>query len=160
MKTEPQKEHEWLQQFVGEWMYETECSMGADKPSENFKGEECVRSLGGLWMLSESQCEMPGCGMATMVMTLGYDPQKQKYVGTWIGSMMTHLWLYEGTLDAEGKVLTLNSEGPNCVDEGKLATYKDVIEFPNDYQRIHSSYLLGDDGEWGLVMTTNYRRKT
>lgn len=95
-----------------------------------------------------------------LLMTLGYDPQKQKYVGTWIGSMMAHLWLYEGTLDAEGKVLTLNSEGPNCADEGKLATFKDVIEFPNDYQRVHSSYLLGDDGEWSRVMTTNYRRKT
>lgn len=134
--------------------------MGADKPSENFNGTECVRSLGGIWVLSESQCEMPGCGIATMVMTLGYDPQKQKYVGTWIGSVMAHLWLYEGTLDAEGKVLTLNSEGPNCADEGKLATYKDVIEFPNDYQRIHSSYLLDENGEWSLVMTTNYRRKT
>ena len=29
MKTEPQKEHQWLQKLVGEWTYESECSMGA-----------------------------------------------------------------------------------------------------------------------------------
>jgi hypothetical protein len=160
MKTEPQKEHEWLQQLVGEWIFESECIMEPGKPPENFKGSECVRSLGGLWVLCESQCEMPGGGMANMLMTLGYDPQKQKYVGTWVGSMMAHLWMYEGAMDAEGKALTLNSEGPNCAEEGKLATYKDVIEFPSDYHRVQTSYMLSDEGEWRLVMTANYRRKT
>ena len=32
MKTEPQKEHEWLQRLVGEWTYESECSMEPGKP--------------------------------------------------------------------------------------------------------------------------------
>ncbi len=27
MKTEPQKEHLWLQKLVGEWTYESECVM-------------------------------------------------------------------------------------------------------------------------------------
>ena len=35
-----------------------------------------------------------------MIMTLGYDPQKKRFVGTLIGSMMTHLWVYDGALDA------------------------------------------------------------
>jgi len=41
------------------------------------------------------------------MMTLGYDPQKKRYLGTWIGSMMSHLWVYEVELDASGSVLTL-----------------------------------------------------
>jgi uncharacterized protein DUF1579 len=47
-------------------------------------------------------------------MTLGYDPEKKQYVGTWVGSMMSYLWVYDGSLDAEEKVLTLNAEGPSC----------------------------------------------
>lgn len=29
MKVEPQKEHEWLHQLVGEWTYESECPTAA-----------------------------------------------------------------------------------------------------------------------------------
>lgn len=89
MDIEPQKEHQWLHQLVGEWTYETECVMGPDKPPEKFKGSETVRLLGGLWVQCEGTGEMPGGGMATTIMTLGYDPQKKYYVGTFVASMMT-----------------------------------------------------------------------
>lgn len=159
MKIEPQKEHEWLQKLVGEWTYESECSMEPGKPPEKFSGSETVRSIGGLWILCEGRGEMPGGGMATTLMTLGYDPQKKHYVGTWVGSMMTHLWIYNGSLDADGKVLTLNAEGPNCMEEGKLSKYKDVIEIKSHDHRILTPHMLGDDGEWRPLMTAHYRRK-
>jgi len=160
MKTEPQKEHDWLQQLVGEWMYEIEVTMEPDRPSQKATGTESVRSLGGLWILAEAQGEMPGCGAATAMMTLGYDPQKQRYVGTWIGSMMTHLWVYDGELDAAERVLTLDSEGPAMAGEGKMARYKDAIEFKSGDRRIMTSHVLGDDGQWHQFMTVNYWRKT
>ncbi|HUL10832.1 MAG TPA: DUF1579 domain-containing protein [Methylococcaceae bacterium] len=158
MNTEPQNEHQWLQKLVGEWTYESECSMGSDKPPEKFKGSESVRSLGDLWVLCEGRGEMPGGGMATTLMTLGYDPQKQRYVGTWVGSMMTHLWVYDGYLDPEEKVLMLNAEGPSWAEEGKLAKYKDVIEIQSDDHRVLRSHMLGDDGQWHQFMTAHYRR--
>jgi hypothetical protein len=159
MKTEPQKEHQWLQKFVGEWMYETEATMEPGKPPEKFGGTESVRSLGGLWILAEGQGEMPCSGVATTMMTLGYDPQNQRYVGTWIGSMMTHLWVYDGELDAAERVLTLNAEGPDMSTEGKMAKYRDVIEFKSDDHRVLTSHVLGDDGKWHEFMTANYRRQ-
>jgi hypothetical protein len=159
MMIEPQKEHQWLKKLVGEWTCESDCSMGPGKPSEKFKGTESVRSLGGLWILAEGQGEMPGGGAATTLMTLGYDPQKKRYVGTWIGSMMTYLWVYDGGLDAAGKVLTLDAEGPDMATEGKVANYKDVIEFKSDDYRVLTSHMLGDDGEWHGFMTAHYRRK-
>jgi hypothetical protein len=158
MNTEPQNEHQWLQKLVGEWTYESECSMGSDKPPEKFKGSESVRSLGDLWVLCEGRGEMPGGGMATTLMTLGYDPQKQRYVGTWVGSMMTHLWVYDGYLDPEEKVLMLNAEGPSWAEEGKLAKYKDVIEIQSEDHRVLRSHMLGDDGQWHQFMTAHYRR--
>ena len=164
MHVEPQKEHQWLQKLVGEWTYEHDCSMGPDKPPEKFRGTETVRSLGGVWAVCEGRGQMPGGGAATTIMTLGYDPAKKRYVGTFIGSMMTHMWVYEGQLDATGKVLTLDTEGPSWtpegkVVEGKMAKYKDVIAFKSDDYRTLTSNLLGDDGKWQEFMTAHYRRK-
>ena len=161
MQFEPQKEHHWLQKLVGEWTYETEAAMGPDQPLEKMTGAERVRSLGGLWILAEGEGEMCGAAATTImttIMTIGYDPQKQRYVGTWIGSMMSYLWLYDGELDAAQNVLTLNSEGPAMAGEGKMAKYKDVIEFKSDDYRIMTSHELGDDGQWRQFMTVHYRR--
>lgn len=167
MLAQPQKEHQWLQKLVGEWRYETEALMGPDQPPVKSTGTETVRSLGAaensssgaLWILAEGQGEMPCAGHATTLMTLGYDPQKQRYVGTWIGSMMTYLFHYEGELDASETVLTLNNEGPSMTGENKLAKYKDVIEFKDDHHRVMTSHMLGDDGQWHQFMTAHYWRQ-
>jgi hypothetical protein len=157
MQAQPQKEHQWLQKLVGEWTSEADAVMGPDKPPEKFKGTESVRSLGGVWVVCEGQGEMPGGGAATTIMTLGYDPVRKRFIGTFIGSMMTHLWLYDGALN--GNVLTLDAEGPNFAAEGKMAKYQDMIEFKSDDHRILSSQMLGDDGKWNQFMTAHYRRK-
>lgn len=158
MKSEPQKEHQWLERFVGEWRSESEAIMEPGKPPVKQTGTESVRSLGGVWVVCEGQCEMPDGGIGTTIMTLGYDPVKKRYVGTFIGSMMTHLWLYEGELDPAGKVLTLDTEGPSFTTENKMAKYKDVIEFKSDDHRVLTSKFLDDEGKWHEFMTANYRR--
>src|SRR5215468_3888124 len=117
-----------------------EAMMGPDKPCENFKGVDSVRSLGGLWVLCEGRGEMPGGGTATTIMTLGYDPAKKRYVGTFIGSMMFNLWIYEGEMDPAGNKLTLDAEGPSFAGDGKTAKYKDAIEFKSDDHRVLTSH--------------------
>jgi Protein of unknown function (DUF1579) len=159
MKVEPQMEHEWLQQLVGKWNYETEVITASGPSPEKSTGTENVRSLGELWILAEGQGEMPGCGAATTLMTLGYDPHQQRYVGTWLGSMMTHLWVYDGELNPAKTRLTLNAEGPAMSGEGKMAKYRDVIEFKTNDYRVLSSHVLGDDGQWQQFMTAHYRRQ-
>jgi hypothetical protein len=159
VQAEPQKEHQWLQQLVGEWTFESDCSMGPDQPPSKFNGTETVRSLGGLWVLCEGRGEMPGGGIGTTLMTLGYDPLRKRYVGTFVGSMMTHLWVYDGQLDAAGKVLTLDTEGPSFTGDGKMVKYQDIIEFKSNDHRVLSSQTLGDDGKWHGFNTANYRRK-
>jgi hypothetical protein len=74
------------------------------------------------------------------------------------------MWIYEGSLDAAQKVLTLNSEGPQFTPEGslvegKFAKYRDVIEFKSDDHRVLTSHVLGDDGKWNQFMEAHYRRK-
>jgi hypothetical protein len=156
----PRKEHEWLQQLVGDWTFEGECDMGPDQPKMKHAGTETVRSIGGLWIIGEGRGDMPGGeGEMSMRLTLGYDPAKQRYVGSWVGSMMTNLFVYEGQLEDNGKILPLNTEGPSFSEPGKLAPYQDVIEIVDDNTRLLRSRTPGPDGAWVEFMVARYTRR-
>jgi hypothetical protein len=158
MKFELQREHQWLHKLVGEWTYEGECSAGPGEAPTKYGGSERVRSVGNFWIVAEGQGEMPGCGTASTIMTLGFDPQRQRYIGTWIGSMMSNLWIYDGAIDAAGRVLSLDAEGPSMSGDGKMAKYQDVIELKGDDHRVLRARVMRDDGTWNEFMRTDYRR--
>lgn len=153
----PQQEHLWLKRLLGEWTFELETQPEAGGQGGKFTGTEIVRAVGDLWVLAENHGETPD-GKFTSIITLGYDPNRQRYVGTFIGSMMTYMWVYEGELDASGRALVLATEGPDMFKEGATARYREVIEIINDNERTFSSTLLRDDGTSQLMMTTRYRR--
>ena len=150
MHAEPQPEHRWLQKLIGKWSFEV------DDPK--LTGTETVRSLGDIWIVAEGQGEMPGGGIGRTMLTIGYDTQKKQFVGTWQGSMMTNMWVYEGSLDEPSNTLTLNTEGPNFSLEGATARYREVIQLVSDDERTFNSSMLGEDGKWQPIMTAKYRR--
>jgi hypothetical protein len=157
MQTEILKEHDWLQQFLGDWRCEMTADMGPGQPPAKSEGSESVRAIGGIWIQGEGHGPMPDGGMATMLLTLGYDPQKQRYVGTWLGSMMTYLWVYEGGV--EGNVLTLDTVGPDMSGTpGKLIRYQDTHEFKSRDHRVLTSRMWRDDGQWLQFMRADYYR--
>lgn len=154
----PTKEHAWLQKFVGNWEAEADIIMEPGKPPIKSKGTETVRPIGGFWILSEGKSEFMGMKF-DHVLTLGYDPAKQKYIGTWFDSMNSYLWKYEGTVDSTGKILTLEAEGPCPKEPGKISKFKDTTEFKSDNHRVFTSSMLGDDGKWSTFVTVDSRRK-
>lgn len=153
------KEHAWLRQFVGEWTGDGVCDMGPGQPQQTWTVDESVRAIGDVWVQAESHGQMPDGTPTTMVITLGYDPDKQRFTGTFVGSMMTYLWIYDGELDATGRVLTLNAEGPSMIGDGSIARYQDIVEAVNDNERLLRSQIRMPDGTWYEFMTTRYRRK-
>lgn len=161
-KPSPSSEHLWLQRLIGEWSVESECSMGPGQAPMKSKGTETVRSLSGLWTVGEGRMEDEagnGSGeWCDAIMTLGYDPVLKRFVGTFIAGMMTHLWTYNGALDAAGKVLTLDTVGPSFFDDGTMAPYQDIIEFVDDGHRTLRSQMRGPEGEWTQFMSAQYRR--
>ena len=92
---EQQQEHKWLQQMAGNWTYESEVLMGPDQPFMKRSGTKVVQASGDYWILAEGHGPMPEGEPATMVNTAGYDPNMEKFVATWFGSMMTKLWAYK-----------------------------------------------------------------
>lgn len=164
MEVEILNEHRWLQKLIGDWTYEHEMQMEPDQPPQTFRGEERVRPLGDLWVLCEGRGETPGGGEATVLFTFGFDPKKQTFVGTFIASMMSFLWIYDkGSLDPSEKILTMEAEGPMMspegVDLGKMTRYRDVIEFVSEDHRMLRSQMLQEDGSWVEFMQAHYLRK-
>lgn len=157
MQVELTKEHKWLEQFLGEWRSESECVMGPDQPVIKNNGTVSTRSLGGVWIISEGDADIPDGNMMHSIITLGFDPVQSAYVGTFVADCMTHLWPYKGTLNAEETMLTLDSEGPSFSGTG-MAKYQDSMEVVSKDHWILRSQYLNDEGQWIPFMTCHHYR--
>jgi hypothetical protein len=153
----PAQEHAWLQQFTGEWKTEMKGTMAPDQPPMECNGTLSSRQLGGFWVLNEMKGEMSGAPM-NGIQTIGYDEGKKKYVGTWVDSMTAFMWQYEGTVDASGKVLTLDADGPNLMGDGKLTKFQDIYEFKSADEILMTSRMLATDGKWVTFMSGKAQR--
>ena len=151
------EQHRWLQQLLGDWTYESTVATGAGD-SETYIGTDRVRALGEFWVIADGEGEFPGNGPARMVVTLGYDPLRKRFTGTFIHSMMSYLWLYDGELDGTRRILTLESTGPAMAGPDTTARYRDVIEIVGESERLFTSYALQDDGNWHQFMSARYTR--
>jgi hypothetical protein len=148
------EEQRFLEKLVGTW------NVTSDDMKENGQWTEVVRSLHGAWFVAEGNGQMPdGSGAATTVLTLGYSPSKGKYVGTWIGSMMDHMWVYEGEVSPDGKVLSLYTRGPDCMGGSGEQDYREQIAFIDDDTRTFASAAKQADGSWKQLMEARYARK-
>lgn len=148
----PRAEHGFIEKMVGSWDVTSE--MSGDNP-----WVENVRSLQGLWIVAEGSGDMPdGEGPATTMLTLGFDAAKGKYVGTWLGSMMDYLWVYDGEVEPDGKTLSLYTIGPSMSGEG-MADYRERITFVSDDHRTFTSSAKQPDGSWKQFMEAHYHRR-
>ena len=155
MFAKPQQEHEWLDQFVGNWKFQHDCQMPDGTKSTAHGGMTC-RSLGGMWLICESSGDSPDGAWST-VMTLGFNPSQNQFVGTFVGSMMANIWPYHGVLDSTGMRLPLYSEGPKFDGNG-IGKYRDTIEVIDTETWLFTSELQTDDGAWKQFMVAKHTR--
>lgn len=153
-----QKPHPFLERLIGEWTYEFEASGGPGEPLVTHSGMESVRALGGVWVLCEGRGAVPGDDAGATLMTLGYDASTRRVRGTYVGSMMSYLWIYDGEVSPDGSRVTLDSQGPSYTADGPMAKYRDVIEFRSDDHRVLTSRFQDESGAWNQVMAAHYRR--
>lgn len=146
-------EHAWLGQLVGEWDGTAVADMGPDVQPMTFEYHTSARWVGGLWVVLESKA-----GDFSSLMTLGHDPSRGGYTGTWVDTMMPTLWVYSGRIEEDGKALVLESEGPHPQELGKRMQGRDTLRIlaPDHLQM--TSAMKNDDGTWTEFMTADYRR--
>jgi hypothetical protein len=158
-KFEPTKEHQWLGRLIGDWSWSHDVPATGDTRVTHLEGTETYRAIGSLWVQGEAVGPLPDGGVSVALTTLGWDPSKGRFTGTWVGSPMPHLWVYDGELDASGRALALYAEGPAMDGSGTHVPYKDVIEFTDDNARTLTGHTRGADGIWKAFMTVQYRRR-
>ena len=150
----PLEAHTWLRQLVGEWDVVGEADMGPDIQPMLMESVESVRPLGELWVLAEMKSADFGA-----VMTLGYDPKRACYVGTWVDSMQPVLWHYTGRLEEDGRALVLEAEGPDMEHPERTRLYRDTIRIVSPDHRQLTSAMRLEDGTWKDFMKADYRRR-
>ena len=150
--------HSFLKKFAGEWESQSEGTAGPGQPKFVAEGVMKSRMLGDLWLVSD--ITVGGAGFQVgAVQTIGYDPEKKKYIGTWVDSMFNHMWRYEGSVDESGRKLILEAEGPNPSAAGKMSNFRDTYEFKSDDHIVSTSLMQNEDGEWVVLMTGEMKRK-
>lgn len=157
LQSTPLEEHKWLQKFDGTWTSESKGTMGPDQPEIQCSGTMTCRVLGNFWIMNEWTNEMQGASLIG-IQTIGYDPNKKKYVGTWVDNMMNHMWQYEGVV-VDRKKLILEAKGPNFTAPGKEAMFRDSYEFLSDNEIRVTSEMQGEDGKWITFMTGTAKRQ-
>jgi hypothetical protein len=154
----PGKQHDVLKQMEGTWDAVARFMTEPGKPMAESKGVETASmGLGGFWLMTEYKGEMNGqpfTGRGSM----GYDQQKQKYVGTWIDSMKSGLFLSEGIADEPGKVFTMIVQG-YCDMQGKAITMKQIMELKDKDSRKLTFLSPNPDGKDMTVGTIEYTRR-
>ncbi len=154
----PTEEHQFLLKLVGDWKLVSECAAGPDQPPQKTIGKQSTQAIGSLWTLGEMETPGPDGKLMRSLITLGFDPARGKFVGTFVASCMTFLWLYEGTLDSKHRILTLHAEGPSFTSAEKMAKYQDIIEVVDDDTYLFSSRYQDDSGEWVTFMDGRHTR--
>lgn len=101
---EPGPAHKVLERFLGSWDTEMRFTMPG-LPSKPEKGTStCSWLMPGRWMKCDATGTMMGKPLQTFVV-LGYDNFKMSYRVMTVSSMDTAMFVSEGDLDPNGKVL-------------------------------------------------------
>jgi Protein of unknown function (DUF1579) len=117
----PTEQHKKILSGVGEWEGTLTSYMTPDQKPATSPAHESVTPIGEFWVLSQFDCQfngMPYHGSGHV----GYDPEKKKYIGTWVDSMSSLFALMEGDIDPATKALVMHWQGRDMT--GKVVPHR------------------------------------
>lgn len=154
----PSPEHAMLAKGVGKWKATMTLNMGP-VPTKSTGTETVAMGCGGLWQMGDFVEDKTGAmGGFTGHGFVGYDPDHKRFVGSWCDSMSYTVTSMSGTLDASGKVLTMDATGYDAMQKKEIKM-KHVTTFVDDDHRTFSMRMPGPDGKDMEVMLIEYTRQ-
>jgi hypothetical protein len=120
----PGAPHRLLAGLVGNWTTKTTVWMEPGKPPvESFGTCKQKMLFGGRYLQQEYAGEMMG-SLFRGINLIGYDNYTKKYVSTWIDSMTTGIYYFEGVGSDDGKTIT------------QVSKYKDPVRGPVTWRSV------------------------
>ena len=152
----PGPEMKILKKEVGNWTCEIKSwSQPGAEPEVTKGSEKSFMFKGGYWVISNFSGNMMGNDFKGHG-TYGYDPQKKKYVGTWIDSLGPYMMTTEGDYDEETETLTMKGDGPG--PDGKTMFTYEMSTCYKDGGRVMTMHMQpkgsGDEQKFKLFEMT------
>ena len=153
----PGAPHKVLANLVGSWTTKTKAWMEPDKPPMEDTGTcEQKMLLDGRYLQQEYKGEMMGSPFVG-VNLIGYDNHTKKYVSTWIDSMSTGIYYFEGTASVDGKTITQKSSYDDPVRGPTV--WRSVTRIVDDNTLEYVMYLASKGGKEEKMMEMTVTRK-
>ncbi|HUJ89283.1 MAG TPA: DUF1579 domain-containing protein [Syntrophorhabdales bacterium] len=149
--------HKQLAGLVGSWSTKTRTWLEPDKPPMEGTGTcEQKMLLDGRYLWQEYNGEMVG-SPSSGINLIGYNNHTGKYVSTWIDSMSTGIYYFEGTAGEDGKTITQESSYEDPV-RGPM-TWRSVMRIVDTNNVEYEMYLIPKADKEEKMMEMTLTRK-
>lgn len=153
----PGAPHKMLASMAGSWTTKIKSWCEPNKPPVESTGTcEQKMVLGGRFLQQEFSGEMMGSPF-TGIGVIGYDNHTKKYVSTWMDSMGTAIFFFEGTASADGKTITQETRYDDPI-RGPMKC-RSVTKIVDDNTHVFEMYGTDKSGKEEKMMEITYTRK-
>lgn len=149
----PTAHHARLQRDVGRWNVACTYYMDPSQPPMECTAVEEIEAVGGFWTLSRFTADFMGMPFVGRC-TLGWDARKEKFVGSWIDSMSSTMFVMEGDFSADGRTLEMRCEGPHMAT-GDIVPMRMVTSYGDDGTHTFDMFV-GNPGGHGETKAFHY----
>ena len=147
-------EHAVFDLDVGTWDADILVTPQPDAPPVPSRGVAKNRlACGGRWLITDFENETSGFEGHGVY---GYDPAKQKYVGTWVDNMRSFLAVAEGKWDKDTMTMTYTTEAEIG---GKKVKWREVTDKKQPDVMVFKQYFPKPGGGESVMMEVTYRRR-
>jgi len=153
----PGAPHKRLASLTGSWITKTKAWMDPNTPPVESTGT-CKQKmlLDGRFLQQEYSGKMMGSTFKGINL-IGYDNHTKKYLSTWIDSMSTGIYFFEGTAGPNGKSITQESRYDDPV-RGPMK-WRSVSKMVNADTMAYEMYITAKGGKEEKMMEMTLTRK-